>query len=98
MISTKDTYRPAPKVAHRAIGGRVAIVKPHEKRFITLNETASFIWTHLETETVASLAERVSGAFEVSSEDATADVLGFIEKLLSNGLIALKPAPGEPAD
>ena len=54
----------------------------------TLNETGSLIWSMLdsprrESDLIAALVD----AFEVSPEDARADVRGYLDRLLAAGMI-----------
>ena len=56
---------------------------------ITLNETAAFLWEHLEAErSEEELAAALVGRFEVDEASAAADVGTFIAELQENGLLA----------
>jgi hypothetical protein len=55
---------------------------------LTLNEVGTFVWAALrEEQTVQALALAVSQAFEVSVEQATADLLPFLQQLSARGLV-----------
>ena len=87
MIQDNDRFAPAPRIAYRTIGGQVAIVKPEDSQFVTLNETGSFVWNHLKDCPVGDLAELLSTEFEVSVETALQDVKQYIQKLLDREMI-----------
>jgi hypothetical protein len=54
---------------------------------LTLNAVGTFVWTALATPTTPRLlAEAVADEFEVSPEQATADLLAFLERLRELGL------------
>lgn len=56
---------------------------------MTLNGTGAYIWQLLENEqTVQSLAEAIAARYEVSAEEAAADVEAFLEKLKPTGAVA----------
>ena len=77
----------------REVAGRQVIVpvgKQAAKFFgmISLNETGAFLWQQLETEqTVDSLAQALTGNYEVSEELARKDVEAFLEKLRPTGAL-----------
>lgn len=55
---------------------------------ITLNETAEYIWTHLEeAESPEALADMVTAEFEIDSETAYRDVCGLLRELCQVGMI-----------
>jgi hypothetical protein len=85
--------RRVPDVGERAIEGETILVpirtNPRQKvSVLTLDEVGTFIWDALrEEQTVRSLAVAISEAFEVSVEQATADVVPFLQQLRSWGLV-----------
>lgn len=58
-------------------------------KMITLNETAAFLWQEAEKGefTVASLAEALQGEYEVTAEQAQADVTTTVQAWLEAGII-----------
>lgn len=55
---------------------------------ILLNDVSKVIWECLEQETtVEDLVSAVTGAFEVTSEEAEADILEFLSKLRTADLL-----------
>ncbi len=93
IIENHSRFTPTPKIAYRSVGGQVAIVKPYESRFITLNETGSLVWNLLEKGDFAFLVSAVIGEFDVSLEVASKDVEAFLKKLLINEMIVETTEP-----
>ncbi len=58
-------------------------------KMITLNETAAFLWQEAEKGefTVASLAEALQAEYEVTAEQAQADVKTTVQAWLEAGII-----------
>lgn len=55
---------------------------------MTLNETAAFIWNHLEdAESREQLVEMVVDNYEVDSETARRDVFGFVSEMIRLGIV-----------
>lgn len=55
---------------------------------IKLNDTGSFIFKMLsENTTVEAIADGLSSAYDVSRDDALADVKAFVEDLRAGGLL-----------
>ena len=55
---------------------------------MTLNATGAYIWELLESEqTVETLTEAMAARYDVSKEDAQADVVAFLEKLKPTGAV-----------
>lgn len=58
---------------------------------LTLNETAEFIWTHIdESESPEDLANKLADAFEVEKETAYQDVCSMLYELELKGMIDVK--------
>lgn len=64
----------------------------------TLNEVGSHIWHLLDAPaTVQAIVESVAASFDVLPGDAERDVVEFLDKLASAGLIRPLAAPGVSA-
>ena len=77
----------------RNIGGRdiaVSLGQPHNdfNGMITLSGPGSFYWELLKTEqTVESLVKAATEEYDVTPENAEADLLPFLEKLRKAGVL-----------
>ncbi len=81
-------FKPKKGLAHREIDGSVYIVDAAGSRLHRLNESGSFIWKELSSGgTVQAAAAALREEFEVSGEEAYADVEDFIRKLEKAGLL-----------
>lgn len=59
-------------------------------KYFGMNSIASDIWNKLQnTMTVKSLIDSLSNEYNVSWEECQADVIPFLETLISNGLIEI---------
>ncbi|HWD28530.1 MAG TPA: PqqD family protein [Rhizomicrobium sp.] len=73
--------------------GAVIMMHGANGRFVALNETGSRIWALLETPlTVKDIGARLAEEFEISPEQAVADMTPLVNLLLDNGAIARAPA------
>lgn len=55
---------------------------------ISLNDVGAFLWEQLQTEqTLQTLAEAVTTTYDVSGEQAAADIEKFLSALRENGLL-----------
>lgn len=55
---------------------------------ITLNDSGAFLWSALQKDTtIDEVVARLTGEYEVSTEQATADVQKFVDMLRENDLI-----------
>jgi hypothetical protein len=88
------------RTASRVIAGEAIILTPQDSRIRNLNETGSRIWELLaEKPTVEALVQRIHTEFDVTEEQARADVTAFVEQLVAAGLatVSAGPAPGAGA-
>lgn len=62
---------------------------PHEKsRMAVLNEEGKFLWEQLRTDrTVDELVEAMTENYEVTSAEARADILEFLQEMDKNALL-----------
>lgn len=55
---------------------------------MTMNTTGAYIWELLENEqTVETLTEALADRYDVSKDEAQADVIAFLEKLKPTGAV-----------
>lgn len=72
----------------RDIGGEVVILDEDDTQVCLLNKTAALIWTLADgTRTLAEIAESICQRFEVSPQEAVADVQEFSAQLLEADLV-----------
>jgi hypothetical protein len=80
---------PHPLAAWREIDGVVVVITPGDSVLHELNASASFIWKNLNGErTPEEIAGLLAEEFEVSGEQARADVREFLAGLVAKGLLA----------
>lgn len=84
-----ETYHVAPRVAHRVVSGRVAIVETRENKLITLNEVGSEVWQRLDGRSVGDITQELIPLFDIAPEELARDVRVFLKKLESSGLVVI---------
>ena len=90
-------YRKGPDVVSRRIAGEAVLVPVRSQVaeidcLFTLNDMGSLVWDLLDGErSVSQIAEVICESYEVTAEEATRDLLGFLAALESAGLIDCTP-------
>ena len=75
----------------RDIGGEVVIMDEDGIQVCLLNKTATMIWTLADgTRTVEEIAESICQRFEISIQEAVADIQEFSAQLLEARLVELR--------
>lgn len=78
-----------PMAAWTQVSGELMVITPENSVLHRFNETGTFIWQHLDGEhSLAEIAGLVAAEFEVSLEEANADVMEFVSKMLQDKLLA----------
>jgi hypothetical protein len=91
--ATQAVYRPVEDVVQRNIGGEVFLVPVRGhladlQDLFVLNEVGSWLWERFVSGAIAEdLTQAVVAEFEVTEEQARADVRIFLAHLLEAGLI-----------
>jgi len=93
MLSSDQVIRRDRRTASRILAGEAVVLTPMSSKIHGLNETGSRIWELLADEpTVGELVARIHREFQVSEEQARADIEVFVEELKSRGLIMMGKA------
>jgi hypothetical protein len=90
MMRIKDGYVLREVCGERVIMGE-GLGAIDFGRLLCLNETAAWLWKEAQAMgdfTVETLAEKLSGEYEVSAEEARQDVMEIIQEWKSVGVIA----------
>lgn len=88
MISLDQIVRRNEKTASRVLAGEAIVLTPQNSKIHSFNETGSRIWELLAKEpTVRELVAKIRSEFEVSEEQARADVIAFLEELAAKGIV-----------
>lgn len=89
-LGPRSRLRRVDGIAWRIIEGEAVLVNVRKDEVLHLNPTASFLWSCLDSgKTLAVIAAEMSGEFEVTEEEALADILEFAELLLQQGVAEL---------
>lgn len=98
-MTKTESYARAAGVVTRRVGGELVLVPiareskdaEHVVRFFVLNATAEFLWSLLEQpQTAESMARHLTNRFDVSEEQARADVVAFLAELRENAAVTVQ--------
>jgi len=93
-IDNKKKYRITENIVAREIEGEIIIVPltagigDAEDDLFSLNDTGKAVWTYLDgSNSVNEIINQIEEKFEGSPAEIGADVMGFIEELLSRNML-----------
>ncbi len=90
MISPDQVVSRDKRTASRTIAGEAIVLTPMDSKIHSLNETGSRVWELLaEKQTVGQIVAQIHREFKVSEEQASADVIAFLEALAARGMVTL---------
>ncbi|HYV86689.1 MAG TPA: PqqD family protein [Patescibacteria group bacterium] len=77
-----------PDAAYRVYDGLATIVLPSRSEVNVLNPVASLVWDAIDgRRTLAEILESVLRDYEVPREEATRDLLEFVNALRAQGMV-----------
>lgn len=80
--------RQGDDVLWRQLDDRVLVLDVSRSRYLRLNRSGTLLWRALrEPRTVDELVDHLRRSYDVSHEDATTDVEGFLADLREHGLL-----------
>jgi len=87
--------RKHPHAAARVYEGEAFIVLPHEHKIKILNDSGSRIWELIDgARTIGEIAKTIEDEFDVTYDQALADVREFVGVLEENSMLATGDDPG----
>jgi acyl carrier protein len=75
------------RVAWQRVGEEILLVDVAGGKVIGLNPVATFVWSEIESLDIRDLAGKVSEEFQVSAEEAEADLVRFVGSLKERGFL-----------
>jgi Coenzyme PQQ synthesis protein D (PqqD) len=86
--------RPAPSIHTRLFDGELVILDLAHGEYLALDAIGSVLWAGLEAgRTVGDVATEVAAQYDVSLEQATADLETLAEDLVARGLFVVDDEP-----
>ena len=88
-------FTASPDYIHRKIAGKNVLVSiggniANFNGYIQLNETAAFLWQQMKSpKTLDELVTALTAEFEVSAEEARADVEELLEQLVQEEMVTM---------
>lgn len=87
-INDGTVIKHAGNAISREINGEVVLLTPEDSTVHVLDEVGSRIWELCDGDaTIAAIADTIVAEYEVTREEAQADILEFIGKLFDLGVI-----------
>jgi hypothetical protein len=98
MASTEMYLTQSADIASRTIGDDTIIMSTQDSTVFMLNSVGTAIWNAADGATPLSriIQERVCQEFDVSDEQALADAMEFVDKLVKHGILSISDAPVVP--
>ncbi len=84
-------YHRNPDVYDAGLDGEICIFNPHNSNYVTLNETASFLWEILETPmNISQIEKLVSENYNIEKNFNIVDIKKFLDQAIENKFIIIK--------
>jgi Coenzyme PQQ synthesis protein D (PqqD) len=97
MDLTNRFPTPHSQVAGRVIDGEAVLVLADSGQVQVLNEVGARVWELADgTRSLAQIVDEVVSEFDVGAEQAAADVLAFVERLVAERIVIVQDHPGTP--
>jgi hypothetical protein len=81
------TFIPHPDLIETDLEQELLLLNPHDQQIFSLNETGMLIWKAIQNNTLEHVPDLLVEHYEVSLEEAKADVLTLVTQLQDKGLI-----------
>ena len=79
----------SPDAAYRIYDGQATIVLPAQAEVKVLNEFGSAVWDAIDGKsTLAEILDRLLPDYDISREQAAADLLDFVSALQKHGMVS----------
>jgi len=89
-LSLRDRIKQQEEIVSDEVAEEAVLVSPAEAQVRMLNEVGSRIWALADgSKTLQEIADQLAAEYEVSVEQAAADVLAFASELQKAGLIEI---------
>jgi hypothetical protein len=90
MITMETVPMKRDSFSSRAFEGETIIVNYRGDKLHTLNETASFIWNHIDGERdLGAILKLLCAQFNAPLRAAEQDILRFVDELFKTGIVLL---------
>ena len=86
---------PHSQVAGRVIDGEAVLVLSDSGQVEILNEVGARVWELADgTRSLAQIVSAVTDEFDVGADEASVDVLAFMDRLVAEHIIIMRDEPG----
>jgi Coenzyme PQQ synthesis protein D (PqqD) len=88
MLLSAAAYMPAANLLSRDLDGEMVLLDVATASYFSLNRTGTYVWGLLaERRPIAEIGSALAARHDLPASQAAADLSGFLEELLSAGLI-----------
>lgn len=92
----RSLYKRNSAVIARRVENKIMILHPLEGKLHTCNLVGTYIWRILwKSQTIESIADKVTKKFEVNKKESRKDVEVFLKKAIKDKLIVLSSVSGK---
>lgn len=87
-IGATTRLRPAPSIYARPFGEELVLLEFGKGEYFALDEIGARIWRGLEScQELAAIAADVASAYDVSAEEALADIVALVDDMRARSLV-----------
>lgn len=91
-LSPGSVFKPAEGITWRDIKGELIVLQLASGEYFSFNEIGSSAWLALaEMKSMQQVIEAVTAEYDVTTSQAEADVVSFVQGLLQNKLLIAQP-------
>ena len=84
-------YKLNDGAVEKRVGDKIVVVNIESGDYFTLNESASFIWTHLlDNGGMSNLQQAFMKTYEVDEEEFTRDLSEFLDNLVEKKILTTR--------
>lgn len=83
----EHAFTPHPDLIETDLEQELLLLNPNDQQIFSLNETGLMIWRAIQNNTLEHVADQLVEHYEVTLEEAKADVLALVTQLYNKGLI-----------
>lgn len=83
----EHTFTAHPDLIETDLEQELLLLNPNDQQIFSLNETGLMIWRAIQNNTLERVPDQLVEHYEVTLEEARADVLALVTQLYNKGLV-----------
>lgn len=98
MIAKYDTVSASPHQLSTNLGNESVILEFQTGTYFSVNDVGTAVWNYLQQPRhVTDVITHIVNKYEVSADQAEAEILSFLQNLVDKGLVIAKPGDTQQA-